>query len=108
MTAYVINGLFEARSLGVSVRGDVLERGSAWLKARVSARSEDPADVRAYIAYSLAVAKQIDQRSLDALFGARAQLSPYGIALLGIALEQNKDTRAGTLGSQNRAHGTTK
>ena len=44
--------------------------------------------------YALAVAGQPDAAGLGQVYDQRSKLSPYGMALLGLALEQAKDARA--------------
>jgi len=97
MTAYVVAGLVQARAGGTQVRQDAIDRGAAWLKKEFAADPKLAADLRAYIAYSLAVAGQADAATLNQVYEKRADLSPYGLALLGLAFEQMKDGRAGTV-----------
>jgi hypothetical protein len=44
--------------------------------------------------YALALAGQGEKRALERAYGDRSQLSNYGLALLGLALEQSKDGRS--------------
>jgi uncharacterized protein YfaS (alpha-2-macroglobulin family) len=46
------------------------------------------------MAYSLTVAGQPDRELLSQIYARRSSLSPYGLALLGLALEQANDGRA--------------
>lgn len=76
MTAYVVAGLVQAKAAGTQVNEEAIERGAAWLESH-----NDPKylpDMRAYIAYSLALAgkKSANPPALD-------RLSPYGLAILG-------------------------
>src|SRR6185437_16890832 len=59
-----------------------------------------PPDLRAYMAYALALACQPDSGALDESYKNRSDLSPYGVALLGLAFDQVKDSRASELASQ--------
>ncbi len=95
MTAYVVAGLVQARAGGTQVRQDAIDRGAAWLKKEFAADPKLAADLRAYIVYSLAVAGQADAAALNQVYDKRSDLSPYGLALLGLAFEQMKDSRAG-------------
>jgi alpha-2-macroglobulin len=97
MTAYVVAGLVQARMGGTQVRQDVIDRGAAWLKKEFAADPKLAADLRAYIVYSLAVAGQADGAALNQVNDKRSDLSPYGLALLGLAFEQMNDSRAGSV-----------
>ncbi len=54
------------------------------------------ADLRAYMVYALAVAGQSTPQLLGQVYDKRSSLSPYGLAMLGLALEsaQAGDARA--------------
>lgn len=99
MTAYVVAGLVQARAAGVQVRRDTIDKGVAWVKKDFAADPKLAADLRAYLVYSLAVAGQADSGALGEVYNRKASLSPYGMALLGLALEQAKDPRAGEIAS---------
>ncbi len=92
MTAYVAAGLQQAQDAGVQVRSDVLERGLEWVKQSLVDSPRMAADLRAYMVFSLGA--RADAAMVSAVYGARSQMSPYGLALLGLALEQLKDGRA--------------
>jgi hypothetical protein len=94
MTAYVVAGLAEAQKAGISVKPDSLDRGVRWLTARNSKPSDDAPDLQAYELYSLATAGQGQKDAVERLYGERSQLSSYGLALLGLTLEQAKDSPA--------------
>jgi len=100
MTAYVVAGLAQARATGTPVRQDIVDKGIAWIKKDLPANSRAATDLRAYLAYALAMAGQADSAALNELFTRRASLSPYGMALLGLAMEQAKDGRAGELATE--------
>lgn len=101
MTAYVVAGLVQARDGGTQVRQDAIDRGAMWLKKEFAADPKMAADLRAYIVYSLMLSDQIagqaDGPALNQVYDKRSDLSPYGLALLGLALEQMKDSRAGAV-----------
>lgn len=94
MTAYVVAGLVQARAAGVKVQMDSVDRGVAWLKKDLAADPKLVVDLRAYMVYSLSVAGQTDAAMLNEIYSRRSSLSPYGMALLGLALERAKDSRA--------------
>ncbi len=97
MTAYVVAGLVQARASGTQVNDDAINKGVAWLKKDLAADSKLAADFRAYLIYALTVAGQNDAAELSAMYARRADLSPYGMALLGLALENARDARAGEI-----------
>ncbi|MEZ5403313.1 MAG: alpha-2-macroglobulin family protein [Bryobacteraceae bacterium] len=84
MTAYVLAGLAQASHAGHDVDENRMSRAARWLAK--SDLSKDPADLQAYAAYALAISGNTDARLLDRLFDQRANLKPYGTALLGLAL----------------------
>ncbi len=87
MTAYVISGLKQAKAAGYDVKAEAVTKASAWLGGRWPQIRTDEADLRAYVAYVLGA-------HVDEVWNARSSLSPYGLALLGLALQQAKDVRA--------------
>jgi hypothetical protein len=100
MTAYVIAGLSEAKAAGVAVDGSAMSKGVAWLKKNTTAENQTAPDLRAYVAYALAHSGNGDRAALEALFNRRSDLSPYGVALLGLALEGVSDNRSGALAAE--------
>jgi uncharacterized protein YfaS (alpha-2-macroglobulin family) len=99
MTAYVVAGLAQAQAAGVNVKPEVVQKGAAWTRTYFARDSRLASDLRAYMAYALAVSGSPGGPELNAVFDARANLSPYGLALLGLALEQAKDVRASEIAS---------
>ena len=100
MTAYVIAGLAEAKAADVAVNENALNKGIAWLKKEAGSVNQTLPDLHAYIAYALTLSGNVDRPALDALFNRKSDLSPYGVALLGLALENAKDTRAAALAAE--------
>ena len=100
MTAYVVAGLSEARETGIAVRGASVERGITWLRKAITSNEQLAPDLRAYMGYALALAGQSDTAALDQSYKNRSDLSPYGIALLGLAFDRVKDPRAAELASR--------
>jgi alpha-2-macroglobulin len=94
MTAYVVAGLAQARAGGVKVQQDVVDRGVAWLVQDLAAEPKRDPDLRAYYAYALALAGKADANVMNQAYDARAGMSSYGLALLGLALDQSGDKRA--------------
>ncbi len=106
MTAYVVAGLAQAKAEGVTINEASLGRGITWLKTEVARGKDTGRDLSAYDAYSLALAGSPDSALAGRLFGNRTSLSPYGKALLGLALESAKDRRAATLAEDLEATAT--
>jgi hypothetical protein len=94
MTAYVVAGLVQARASGTQVREDVINKGVAWLETHVAQDSKLAPDLRAYMVYALTVAGKANAPALNQVYDRRSKLSPYGLALLGLAFEAAKDARA--------------
>jgi len=97
MTAYVVAGLTQAQAAGVKIRLGVIPNGAAWVAKEFVGDPKLAADLRAYMVYALVLAGQTDAAGLGQVYDQRARLSPYGMALLGLAMEQAKDSRAGEL-----------
>jgi hypothetical protein len=102
MTAYVIAGLAQAKAAGFDVRNDVLHRARTWMAESSKKESRWNADLRAYVAYALAISAKSDNASDPAPYGdavsaawsERGSMTPYGMSVLGIALEEAGDKRA--------------
>ena len=94
MTAYVVAGLAQARAAGVEIKQDAMDRGAAWVTAQFAKDPKLAADLRAYMQYSLALSGHPDANGLDQVYAQHVKLSPYGRAILGLALELVKDARA--------------
>jgi uncharacterized protein YfaS (alpha-2-macroglobulin family) len=90
MTAYVVAGLSQAKSAGVKIDDDRLARAVKWLK---EAKADGRVNLQAYAAYASAIAGSPNNELANGLYVNRAQLSPYGLAFLGLALEAAKDKR---------------
>ncbi len=100
MTAYVVAGLSEAKNGGIAVREDMIGSGVAWIERSLTQNKDLAPDLRAYMEYSLALAGHADKDGMDTSYGGRSKLSAYGIALLGLAFELTKDSRASELAGQ--------
>ena len=94
MTAYVVSGLVQARDAGTPVTQEAIDKGVKWLKQFLAQDSRMAADLRAYMVYALAVAGQGSPDLLGPVYEKRSGLSPYGMAMLGLALEAARDGRA--------------
>ena len=85
-----------------------IEKGAQWVGKAFAADSKLAADLRAYMQYALAVAGKPMRARWRQVFEQRTKLSPYGLAMLGLALELVKDARAGEVAAaleQRRAAG---
>ncbi len=96
MTAYVVAGLVQAKAAGTQVKDDVVAKGATWLAADFTRDPKLNADLRAYMAYALAMAGPNASQQIAAVYNDRAKLSGYGVALVGMALPKD-DARAATL-----------
>ncbi len=94
MTAYVVAGLVQAQAAGTEVNAESIQKGAAWLVKALANDQRLARDLRAYMAYALALAGQPDAKTTGALYDRRSELSPYGLAILGLAMELGKDARA--------------
>ena len=100
MTAYVIAGLMQAQAATVQIKPDAVQKGVGWIKKYLVANTAQAPDLRAYMLYALAVAGQPDSMLLGQLYDARSKLSPYGLALAGLALEHAEDGRAAIVAAE--------
>jgi alpha-2-macroglobulin len=100
MSAYVVAGLAEAKRTGLSINENAMTRGANWVAAQLKTDKDLAPDLRAYMQYSLALAGKPDTAALGRIYGERSTLSPDGLALLGLAFEQAKDSRAAEIASQ--------
>jgi uncharacterized protein YfaS (alpha-2-macroglobulin family) len=103
MTAYVVAGLMQAQGAGTQVNMEAVNKGVQWLQKDLAADSKLTADFRAYLIYSLTVAGRIDNEELNSLYQRRSNLTPYGLAIFGLALENAKDARAGEIAASLEA-----
>ena len=94
MSAYVVAGLAQAQSAGVEIKQEAMERGAAWVAAEFVKDPKLAGDLRAYLQYALVLAGRTDSKGLGDVYAQRSKLSPYGLAILGLAIEGAKDGRA--------------
>jgi hypothetical protein len=76
------------------VDAERIENGAKWIGKAFAADSKLAFDLRAYMQYALVVAGKPDAGALGQVFEQHTKLSPYGLAVLGLALELVKDARA--------------
>src|SRR5947199_2905399 len=99
MTAYVVDGLTLASNAGYQIETWRRDRAREQLSAILNPGKRDdgnPIDdeTRAYMIYAVTESGDSDGHYLEALYGKRGSLGPYGRALLALALHQRKDGRA--------------
>jgi hypothetical protein len=94
MTAYVVAGLSQARDNGVGVHFEAIENGVKWLEQDLNSDKDLDPDLRAYIAYALALSGRSDPGTVEQAYDRRSKMTGYGLAVLGLALDQLKDKRA--------------
>jgi uncharacterized protein YfaS (alpha-2-macroglobulin family) len=93
MTAYVVAGLVQAKSAGAQISDEPVAKGAAWVQQDFARDPKLAGDLKAYMAYSLALAGTNAAAQIADVYARRTSLSPYGLALLGLAMEQAKDAR---------------
>src|SRR5262245_26125571 len=100
MTAYVVDGLTLARRAGYAVNSDRLNLGRESVKhlldvGKLENGKPFDAESRAYLVYALNVSgdkpNAAEARYVNDLFAKRAELQPYGRALLALALKSRGD-----------------
>ena len=94
------------KSDGITVKDDAISKGAEWLERDLAAEKKLAPDLRAYMVYALALAGPHDTRGTELrAYGKRSALSPYGLALLGLAFEPRRMQRAGELAASTGADG---
>jgi len=101
MTAYVLTGLVQAKAAGYEVEADRIDRARKWLLTPFTRSNSVKTDLRAYMAYALVLSgNESNATILNSVWSQRATLTPYGNALLGLAMAQVNDSRASELAKQ--------
>jgi len=101
MTAYVLTGLVQAKAAGYEVEDARIERARKWLLPQFNQSIKVKTDLRAYMVYALVLSGSDSNASiLDSVWNQRTTLTAYGQALLGLAMAQVNDSRAGELAKQ--------
>jgi alpha-2-macroglobulin len=94
MSAYVLAGLSQAKRIGYDVDQDRLTKAQTWVRRAFDGDKKTIADLRAYMAYSLALSGMTDEEILNSVWDQRSDLTPYGTAMLGLAMNLANDSRA--------------
>ena len=97
MSTYVLAGLSQAQQAGYEVKPEAISKAQTWVKKAFDNDPKIIADMRAYMAYSLVLSGMNDKAVLDSVWDERKDLSPYGAAMLGLAMNQVKDPRVNEL-----------
>uniref|UniRef100_Q025N0 Alpha-2-macroglobulin domain protein n=1 Tax=Solibacter usitatus (strain Ellin6076) TaxID=234267 RepID=Q025N0_SOLUE len=97
MSAYVVAGLAQAKAAGIAIDAGRLENGANWVVKTLTADPKLAADLRGYMVYALGLAGKPQTAAMLDVYNRRDKLSPYGVAVLGLALEEAKDPRAAEL-----------
>ncbi len=99
-TAYVVDALLDVSEFGDKTVDSAMNRGINWLQAHAAERV---AEIRKYkgvsntdalVARVLAKAKKPNKELNGFLYELRDQLAPYGLSMLGLALEPKSEERA--------------
>ena len=103
MTAYVLTGLVQAKAAGYDVEDARIVRARKWLLTQFTQSTSVKTDLRAYMAYSLVLSGSDSNATIiDSVWNQRATLTPYGKALLGLAMAQVNDRAPATWRSSCR------
>jgi len=103
MTAYVVSGLSQAKEAGYPVDGYKLRQAVEFLKKQLAEHQNMLADLRAYVVFALAQAGERDRGQLDSVWERREKLSAEGVAMIGLAMKLNNDSRAAEAASVLRS-----
>lgn len=94
MTAYVAAGLQQAQAAGYKVQPWRIDQAREWIAKRLASGEKLQPDTRAYMVYSLALGGKPAKALLDGVWERREQMTPFGWAVLGLAMQRLKDGRA--------------
>lgn len=92
LTSYVLLGLSHARENGYAVPQWRRDQATQWLGEQLRRREVD-ADAHAYALLALAMDRKPGEDVLAAAWGRRRELSGFGWAALGLALQKAGDAR---------------
>jgi alpha-2-macroglobulin len=98
MTAYVVDGLTLARGAGYEIDQTRIDQGREKLVAMLSSGTTDSGkaidlETKSFMVYALTESGSTDDRAVDQIFYERANLQPYGRALLALTLALRKDDK---------------
>ena len=107
MSAYVVWGLSLARQAGVSVRGDVINRGVDFLQKQLVEEENEP-DMLAWMLYALSAAKSqssFEDKQTERLWQMRDKLNPYTRALFALSEHNRGHQERASVLARNLANG---
>ena len=99
-TAYVVDALLDVSAYGNKTVDSQMNRGVAWLQAHAEERlveirkHKGVSNTDALVARVLAKAGKPNKELNGFLYELRSQLAPYGLSMLGLALEPKSEERA--------------
>jgi len=99
-TAYVVDALLDVSAYGNKTVDSHMNRGVAWLQAHAEERlveirkHKGVSNTDALVARVLAKAGKRNKELNGFLYELRSQLAPYGLSMLGLALEPKSEERA--------------
>lgn len=121
MTAYALSGLSQAAQAGYKGPARMLPRAAGALVQQYAAYPRAVPDLKAYMLYALLLAGRAEASVLaqlerdmnlteqvDTVWNARDRMSPFGRALLLLALDERHDGRADALSTRLLGEATTK
>jgi hypothetical protein len=94
MTAYVALGLQQAQAAGYSVQHWRIQQARKWTEKRLAEGGKLAPDTRAYMLYALSMGEKPNPALVDRVWQKREEMTPFGWAVLGLALDRIKDGRA--------------
>ncbi len=100
MTAYVALGLTQASAAGYSVETWRAGRAREWIMARIGATAKIAPDTRAFMLYSIAMSGKVEAAKIEPVWALRNEMTPFGWAVLGLAFQQLKDSRASEIAAR--------
>jgi uncharacterized protein YfaS (alpha-2-macroglobulin family) len=91
----------QAKGAGYDVKDDMIDSARAWLLKEFAKTQNVRTDLRAYMAYSLVLSGTDSNATvLDSVWNQHSTLTPYGLALLGLAMWQAGHSHAADLVKQ--------
>lgn len=100
LTSYALIGLNHAQENGYAVDEERRNRAEAWLRDLPARRQKLNADDVAYALLALAGRGRLDASVLQAAWQRREEMSGFGVAALGLALQKANDGRRGAVAGQ--------
>ena len=93
MTAYVVSGFGQAHAAGYDVDPDVLANAEKYLLTSLDRSPNMEPNLQAYVIYALALNNVFKGELTQATWEKRDAMNTQGLAMLGLALQINGETR---------------